>query len=76
MLALAEEERAYKTDMAEMYGNATEVIRSKRNGQGYEEEGRGNNVSTENICSSGQRTAESPRTVRSPRAGKSPRSQQ
>ncbi len=33
MLALAEEERAYKADMAEMYGNEDD-IRSNSNGQG------------------------------------------
>ncbi len=68
MLTLAEEERAYKADMAEMYGNEDD-IRSNSNGQGDkddqkgqrdEEEGGGGDVSTEYICSAGQNTAKSP----------------
>ncbi len=64
MFALANEERAYKADMAEMYGDDCNVNIFKSNVQGYkgvkqsprdEEEGRwsGNN-STEHIFSKGQ----------------------
>ncbi len=66
MLALADEERAYKADMAEMCGNTDDIRSCNSNVQGYEdvkkglrdeEEGGGSsNVSTEYICSEGQNT--------------------